>query len=201
MAGSGRRSGNPPTKEHILTAAREHFAAHGYDRSSIRAIAASAGVDPALVHHYFGTKEKLFLAVLEIPFEPATVVATILAGPPERLAERLVSTLLAVWDDPVTGPAAVAMLRASFQQPASSQLLREFFLTQVLRRVASVVPAHIGLQAPPEEVALRFGLVASQLIGVATMRYVLQLEPLASVRSDVLVTAIAPTIRRYLGQE
>src|SRR6266566_170590 len=102
MARTGRRPGNQDTREAILAAAREAFAERGYDRVSIRAIATSAGVDPALVHHYFGTKDQLFLATVDAPIDPGEILPKILAGERDELPERLVRTFLSVWDHPVT---------------------------------------------------------------------------------------------------
>jgi AcrR family transcriptional regulator len=192
MPGTGRRPGNPGTKEAILVAAREAFAERGYDQSSVREIASAAGVDPALVHHYFGTKDRLFLAVLEAPVDPAEMLPQIVEGPVGELPERLVGTFLSIWDDPVSGGAAVALLRSAFQREPAARLLRDFLTTQLM-------PAALSrLDMGAAEVRLRFELVAGQLVGVAVMRYVLRLEPLASAPPPVVVAALAPTVRRYL---
>src|SRR6266545_3836915 len=112
MARTGRRPGNQDTREAILAAARATFADRGYDRASIRAIATSAGVDPALVHHYFGTKEELFLATVNAPIDPREVIPEILAGSRDEIGERLVRMFVRVWDSP-TGTAAAALLRSA----------------------------------------------------------------------------------------
>lgn len=145
-----------------------------------------------MVYHYFGNKEGLFLAALEMPVQPTELVRRVAGAGLEEVPSRLARTFLAVWDDPVSGPAAVALLRSSFQHEWAATLLREFLITQVFRRAAS----HLGLD--PKEMELRFSLVASQVIGMATMRYVLRLEPLASAPAEVVVAALAPTLRRYL---
>jgi len=192
VPGSGRRPGNPGTKELILARARDIFADRGYDKASIRAIASGAGVDPALVHHYFGNKEGLFLAALEVPVQPAEIVRRVAGAGLEEAPARLARTFLSVWDDPVSGPAAVALLRSSFQHEWAATLLREFLITQLFRRAAS----QLGLGR--KEMELRLSLIASQLIGMAAMRYVLRLEPLASAPAEVVVAALAPTLRQYL---
>ena len=192
MPGSGRRPGHPGTKELILARARSVFADRGFDKASIRTIASSAGVDPALVRRYFGNKEGLFLAALEVPVQPAELVRRVTGAGLEEVPSRLARTFLAVWDDPVSGPAAVALLRSSFQHEWAASLLREFLITQLFRRAAS----QLGLG--PKEMELRFSLIASQVIGMATMRYVLRLEPLASAPAEVVVAALAPTLRQYL---
>lgn len=188
---TGRRPGNPDTRETILTAAREAFAERGFDAASIRAIATAANVDPALVHHYFGTKEELFRATVSIPVDPAELVPRVLAGGPDEVGERLVRTFLAVWDSPV-GTAAVALLRSAVSNQWTARLLREFLVTQVLRRVVD------QLDLDPAEVPLRGALVATQIAGLAMMRYVIRLEPVASAPPDTLVATIGPTVQRYL---
>src|SRR5256886_17585982 len=112
MARTGRRPGNQDTREAIVEAARKAFAERGYDRASIRAIATSAGVDPALVHHYFGTKDELFLATVQAPMDPAVLLPQGLDGDVKELPERLLRTFLSVGDHPVTGPAAPAPVRS-----------------------------------------------------------------------------------------
>ncbi len=192
MARTGRRPGKQDTRDAILTAAREAFAERGFDQTSIRTIAAGAGVDPALVHHYFGTKEQLFLATVAIPVDPAELVPQVVAGGIAELPERLVRTFVSTWDHPVTGAAGVALLRSSLQHDWSSRLLRDFLTTQILRRVLS------QLDLDPAEAPLRGALIASQMAGLAFTRYLLKLEPLASAPVDTLVAMVAPNIRRYL---
>jgi AcrR family transcriptional regulator len=188
---TGRRPGNPDTREAILTAARAAFAERGFDAASIRAIATAAGVDPALVHHYFGTKEELFRATIEVPIDPAQLLPTVLVGGPEGVGERLVRTFLGVWDSPAGTP-AVALLRSAVNNEWTARLLREFLITQVLRRVLD----HLDID--PAELPLRGSLVATQMIGLGMMRYVIRLEPVASASVETLVAAIGPTVQRYL---
>ncbi|MGH3731309.1 MAG: TetR family transcriptional regulator [Micromonosporaceae bacterium] len=193
MARTGRRPGKPDTREAILAAARDAFAERGYDKASIRGIATQAGVDPALVHHYFGNKDQLFLAAMKSPLDPGELITEILGGGgADDLGERLVRTFLQVWDGPAGKPAA-AMIRTMLSKEWSSRLLREFLLSQILRRVAAM---HVITE--PER---RFPLVASQLIGMVMMRYILKVEPLASAPHEFVVAAVAPTIQRYLTME
>ncbi|GAA5196671.1 TetR family transcriptional regulator [Rugosimonospora acidiphila] len=192
MARTGRRPGNQDTREAILRSARDAFADRGFDNASIRQIATGAGVDPALVHHYFGTKEQLFLATVEAPFDPVSLLPQVLDGDLEELPNRLVSTFVRIWDDPVTGAAAVALLRSGLQHDWSARMLREFLTTQILRRVLG------QLDLDPAEAPMRGSLVAAQMIGMAMIRYVLKLEPLAGAAPEVVVASLAPTIRRYL---
>ena len=192
MARTGRRPGNQDTREAIIAAAREAFAEKGYDRASIRAIATGAGVDPALVHHYFGTKDQLFLATVNAPIDPAQILPRVLDGSTDELPERLVRTFLSVWDHPVSGPAAVALVRSGLAHDWSARMLREFLTSRIIRRVVG------HLEIDPKEQPLRGSLVASQLIGLAIIRYVLKVEPLASVPPETVVAAIAPNLHRYL---
>jgi AcrR family transcriptional regulator len=190
MVRTGRRRGSPDTREAILAAAREVFGQKGFDAASIRAIAAVAGCDPALVHHYFGSKDKLFLATVQAPIDPAEVVPRVLAGGLEGAGARLVQTLLGVWDDPVSGPAALALVRSALQHDWSARMLREFLTSQVLRRVVA--------QLAVDQAGLRTALVASQMFGLIGIRYVLRIEPLASAPAELVAASIGPTVDRYL---
>jgi AcrR family transcriptional regulator len=188
---SGRRPGNPDTREAILAAARGIFAEKGFDKASIRAIATEASVDPALVHHYFGTKDKLFLASMQAPVDPSVLIPQAMAGPRDQIGERLVRLVLSVWDSPAGG-AAVALLRSAMSNDWTARLMREFVVTQVLRRAVN------ELDLDPAEADLRTALVASQIAGLAVTRYVLKVEPLAGAPAEQLVRAIGPTVQRYL---
>ncbi|MEU1249965.1 TetR/AcrR family transcriptional regulator [Micromonospora arida] len=188
---TGRRPGNPGTREAILDAARTAFAERGYDVASIRGIAATAQVDPALVHHYFGSKDQLFLAAMNFPVDPGQLVPKVLAGDRDGVGERMVRIFLGVWDSP-TGSAAQALLRSAVSNEWTARLLREFVTTQLLRRVLE------NLDVDPVELPLRGSLVATQMIGLAMMRHVVRLEPVASADPETLVAAIGPTIQRYL---
>ena len=193
MARTGRRPGNQDTREAILAAAREAFAEKGFDGASIRAIATGAGVDPALVHHYFGTKDELFLATVGAPLDPGVIVASVVdGGSLDDLPERLLRTFLSIWDNPVTGTAGLAIVRSGLQHDLSARMLRELLTTRILRRVLTRLPID------PAEAPMRGALVATQMIGLVMIRYVLKLEPLASADPETVVTMVAPNIRRYL---
>jgi AcrR family transcriptional regulator len=188
---SGRRPGNPDTRESILTAARDTFADKGYDGASIRAIATAAGVDPALVHHYFGTKDKLFLAAMQAPMDPAEMLDAVGEGDRDQVGARFVRMFLGIWDGP-GGAAGVALLRSAVGNEWTTKLFREFVVTQILRRA---VP-RLGLD--DEHGPLRITLAASHMVGIAMARYVIKVEPLASVPSEVIVAAVGPSVQRYL---
>jgi AcrR family transcriptional regulator len=191
---TGRRPGKQDTRGAILTAARETFAERGYDNASIRQIATGAGVDPALVHHYFGTKEQLFLAVVQPPADPSVMLPKIFAGDIDGIGERVVRTFLSLWEGPASGPAFRSLLRTAVSNEKTGRLMREFFATQIVRRMLSETRASID----PGELPLRASLVASQLFGLALARYVLEFEPLAGAAEETVVAAVAPTIQRYL---
>ena len=178
----------------MLAAARAAFAERGYDGASIRAIATAAGVDPALVHHYFGTKDALFLAAVEAPADPDDFLPAVLAAPPEALGAAVVRMVLHVWDGPAR-PGILALVRSAVNHEWSARLLREFVLARIIRRVIGT------LDMPVAEREARGALVASQLIGLVMTRYVLKLEPLASAGPDDVVAAVGPTVQRYLTGE
>ena len=190
----GRRPGRQDTRGGIVAAAREVFAERGHDGASIRHIAASAGVDPALVHHYFGTKEQLFLAVVQPPVSPADLVPRIVAGDPAKLGERLVTTFISMFESPVTAPAFEALLRGAFANRLSGKLIREFFAVQIIRRVVRELDAVVDAA----ELPLRANLAASQLLGLAATRYILKFEPIAMAPRETVIAAVAPTLQRYL---
>jgi len=190
---SGRRPGNQDTKQSILDAARAVFAERGFDKASIRAIAAEAKVDPALVHHYFGTKEKLFLACMNAPIDPAELIPKALDGPRDEAGERLVRMALGVWDSPA-GAAALGIFRSALSNDWTARLLREFVVTQILRRaVAEIV-------LDPAEAQMRAALMATQMAGLLTARYVLKVEPVASAPAETLVAAMGPNVQRFLTE-
>jgi AcrR family transcriptional regulator len=188
---SGRRPGNPDTRDVVLAAAREVFAERGFDGATIRGIAAAAGVDPALVHHYFGSKDKLFLAAVEAPADPDALLPEVLAADHDMLGAAVVRMALHVWDGPGRH-GGLALLRSAVGNEWTAKLLREFLVAKVLRRVVG------SLGFDPDERAARASLVASQIIGMVMVRYVLRLEPLASASPDQIVAAIGPTVQRYL---
>lgn len=186
----GRRPGSPDTRAAILSAARERFADAGFGGTTIRSVAAASGVDAALVHHYFGSKDELFLAALELPVDPREVLAeAVAAGGVEDAGERLVRTFIAVWDDPENQPALVALARRVLE-PGGETLLRDGFLPVV------VVP--LGEQLGVDRPEVRMPIVASQVIGLIAMRYLLGVEPLASMDAEAVVATYAPTVQRYL---
>lgn len=192
---TGRRRGKQDTRSAIVNAARAAFAERGFDATTIRQVAAEAGVDPALVHHYFGTKDDLFLEVLELPVDPGALLESAVAGgSPDEAGERLVRTFVATWDSHV-GKAGAALLRSAVSNPMAARLFREFVFNRVARRVGP------HLAVPEAEVPLRTTLIASQIAGLAMVRYLLAIEPLASAPPETVVAAIGPTLQRYINGE
>ncbi|MGN2640117.1 TetR/AcrR family transcriptional regulator [Nocardia takedensis] len=186
----GRRPGRSGAREAILDAARERFARNGFDNTSIRAIAGDAGVDPALVHHYFGTKRQLFVAVAHLPIDPETPLRTVLAAPLDRIGETLIATVVGVWDSPA-GPGLVAVLR-SMLAGGDDSLARTFVLEVVLEQVRQ------RIATPEDDGRARVALVASQMMGILVARKLVGIEPLASMPLPDLVAAVGPTVQRYL---
>jgi AcrR family transcriptional regulator len=183
----GRRPGPTETREAILVAARELFAEKGYDGASARAIARAAEVDPALVHHFFGNKEGLFVAAMEFPFDPAQLLPHVVAGPRAEIGERLVRVFVSVWGDPRLRGQAIALLRSAATSERGAAMLREFAASALMARVAEGV----GVSR------LQINAAAGQMIGVMILRYVLAVEPIASATEDELVELLAPTLQRY----
>ncbi|HEX6353511.1 TetR family transcriptional regulator [Actinophytocola sp.] len=188
MARTGRRPGQTQTKEDILAAARNQFAARGYGGATIRGIAAEAGVNPALVHHYFGSKDQVFVAALNLPFNPSALVETILDGPRERAGERVVRLFLGLWREPETRAPFLALLRSVATSPEVARQLRTFLETAVLTKMAAALDLPL----------LRLTAAASQMLGLAMVRYVLSAEPMASATDDEVVDLIGPVIQGYL---
>ncbi len=190
-ARTGRRPGSPDTRQVILEAARTTFAELGYAGASVRRIAAAAGVDAALVHHYFGSKEKLFLSTVEVPIDLPRVLSGIGTDGIDGLGERLIRTILGVWESPA-GASIGAALRPALVDPARARMLREFLVPQIVGPLLG--PLHL----PAREAELRTGLLMTQVLGVITGRYLLAVEPLASLSVDELARNVGATLQHYL---
>ena len=186
----GRPPGTSDTRERILTSARELFARNGIDKTSIRAIAADAGVDPALVHHYFGTKTQLFAAAIHIPIDPMAVIGPLRKFPSSGSATRCRATWLPLWDSEL-GKGFIATLR-SILAGNDVSLIRSF--------LQEVIAAEVGTRVdnPPGSGRIRVQFVASQLVGVVMARYILELDPFRSLPVEQIAETIAPNLQRYL---
>lgn len=185
----GRRPGGADTRAQLLAAARAEFAERGYEGATVRRIAERAGVDPAMVNHWFGGKDALFTASLDIPVAPAQILAEVIPGDPEQLGGRIIERFLTVWDTTGGGPLA-ALIQSVAGHEDAAKMLREF--------VKNVLVGPIVGAVAPDRQELRGALLGSQLIGLGMMRYLLKLEPLASAERALVVAAIAPTVQRYL---
>ncbi|RLK62263.1 TetR/AcrR family transcriptional regulator [Actinokineospora cianjurensis] len=186
----GRRPGGTDTRAALLTAAREVFTEQGYDGATVRAIARKAGVDAAMVNHWFGGKEALFAeAVLRLPFNPREQISQVLgSGDPATLGERIVRTFLTIWDAHDGGIFA-AMIRSVASHEKVAKALREFFHNNVFGQLAGVAADHGEI---------RSNLVASQMIGLGVVRYVARFDPIAASDVETVVKAVGPTLQRYL---
>src|SRR6476660_2200408 len=188
--GRGRRPGGTDTRAVIVDAARKSFAAKGYDKASMRGIAREAGVDPALVHHYFEGKAGLFTETLDVPVNPSELIERIPAGDVDRLGWRIVETFLAVWEPPERRDALVAIVRSSITSAAAARMLREFLGREVFGRIA----ASTGVPDPQ----LRGALAATQMIGLIVARYVIRLPAVADATREELVERIGPVLQLHL---
>jgi AcrR family transcriptional regulator len=186
----GRPPGTSDTRDRILASARELFARNGIDKTSIRAVAAGAGVDPALVHHYYGTKQQLFAAAIHLPIDPMQVIGPLRETPVSELGLKLPSVLLPLWDSEL-GSGFIATLR-SLLAGSEVSLVRSFFQEVITVEVGSRV------DDPPGSGMIRVQFVASQLVGVVMARYILELEPFASLPVEQIAETIAPNLQRYL---
>ena len=192
-----KRPGRPPgasdTRERILVSARELFARNGIDKTSIRSIATAADVDPALVHHYFGTKEQLFAAAIHIPIDPMAVLGPMRTTPIDELGLALPSLVLPLWDSEM-GSGLIATVR-SLLSGSDVSLLRSF--------LQEVIAAEVGARVddPPGSGRIRVQFVESQLVGVVIARYILELEPFKSLPVNQIAETIAPNLQRYLTGE
>ncbi len=192
-ARTGRRPGRSDTRDRILAAARTGFGEMGFDGTTIRGVAAAAGVDPALVHHYFGTKQRLFVAAMELPVDLDAVVPGLLAGPPDELGYRIARFVLELWGAPGTRPLMLGVVRSAASDPVAAGLLRGI--------LAEGPFAAIARATDRPDADLRATLVGSQIVGLAMARYVVGAEPLASAPDEVVARAVGPTIQRYLTGE
>ncbi|MFF7204384.1 MULTISPECIES: TetR/AcrR family transcriptional regulator [unclassified Streptomyces] len=182
----------PGARERILEAARTEFAERGYDKTTVRGIARAADVDAALVHHYFGTKDEVFAAAIEVSFEPSLVVPVILGQGTDGIGERLARFFIGVWENPATRGPLLAIIRSALTHDAAATVLRGFLLRRLLEKIAG------ELDVPDPK--FRAELAASHMIGIAILRYVIKVEPLASADPETIVAMVAPTLQRYLTE-
>ncbi|WP_153504537.1 TetR/AcrR family transcriptional regulator [Cumulibacter manganitolerans] len=187
----GRRPGESTAREDLLAAARAEFGAAGFDKATLRSIAARAGVDPAMIKHYFGSKQGLFAAAVELPFDPGAIVADVLRGDRDQLGNRLAATFLTMWDS-AGGAAATSTVRTAVGSPEAGAALHDFLINRVMRHGLT------QLMGWTPEARWRASLVASQLVGLLVTRYIVPFAPLADAEVDEVVRGVGPTLQRYL---
>jgi AcrR family transcriptional regulator len=188
---AGRRPGRSGTRDAILAAARRQFARAGYDRTTLRSIAAEAQVDPALVVHFFGSKQRLFMTGVELPIDPSALVEHVATGPRSRVGERMAAFLFgAVENDPDVRNRWIGMIRAAASEPEAASMLRTVLETRLFAPLAEA----LGV----DDAGLRANLAGSQIVGLGMARYIVGVEPIASADPDRIAAAIAPTLQRYL---
>ncbi|NIH87909.1 TetR family transcriptional regulator [Amycolatopsis granulosa] len=189
----GRRPGGQDTRAALLEAAREVFGESGYEGATVRAIAARASVDAAMVNHWFGGKEALFAqAVLKLPFDPVQLLSDLMDGPVEELGDRIVRRFLTAWDS-TEGGAFPALVRSIAGHEQAALSLKDFLIRHVLENVVR----HVS----PDRPELRAALCASQMVGMGMARYVAKFEPFPATGIDTLAAAVGPTLQRYLTGE
>lgn len=187
---TGRRPGESGTEDAIRSAAANRFAREGFQAATVRAIAADAGVDPALVLHYFGSKQELFVAAMALPFDPGRLVAMLLAGGVDDLGYRIVHRLLGVLDELGDANPVLGLLRSATSHPSAARMLREFLGVAVLDRIAAALEV--------DRPRLRAELCASQIVGIFVARGIIELPTLVGTDRDTLAAAYGPTLQRYL---
>ena len=193
MPRTGRRPGRPDTRAQIVTAAARCFARTGYDATSVRQVAADAGVDPALVRRFFGGKEALFTAVASALIDPEGALSAVADGPVDQAGERLLRYFLSLLGDVRRPGPLLGLIRSAVTSEHAADVLRGFLAERVLGGIAA------RLDADHRE--LRAALVASQLVGIAVARYVVRLAPLAAADTDQLAGWVAPVLQHYLTGE
>jgi len=188
--GRGRPVGETGTREAIIEAARRQFADVGYRRTTLRSVGASAGVDPRLVLHYFGSKQNLFLESVELPIDPERVVGLVFAHGPENVGRSAAEVMVGVLDEPRSRQALAGLLRAAVSEPEAAELIRGLLAERILLPVARQLGGH-----QPE---LRASMVASQIVGLAAARHLVGLQPLVTASREQLIAALTPVVDHYL---
>jgi len=189
----GRRQGEPVSREAVLAAAKHRFATEGYEKTTLRAIAEDAHVDPSMVLYLFGSKEALFRESLRLILDPDVLVAALTgdADDDPDIGTRMVRTYLRIWETPDSAASMRAMLQSATSNSDAHDAFRGFVQNYVLTAVS-------GVLGGGEQARLRAMLAASQLVGTAMLRYIIEVPPLATLPADDVVALIAPTVTRYL---
>lgn len=186
----GRRPGTSSARDDILASARKLFSLNGIDKTSIRTIASDAGVDPALVHHYFGTKLDLFREVVQLPVDPSVVLQPLRDVPVDELGVTIPRLIIALWDSEL-GANMLAVFRSALTG-ADDGLVRVFFREVLVNIIAERV------DSPPGSGVLRAEFAITQMAGILVGRYIMAIEPLASLTAEQIALTVGPNIQRYL---
>jgi AcrR family transcriptional regulator len=197
-AAAPRRRGRPAkaralandTRATIVAAAAQQFSRDGYDAASMRAIARAAGVDPALVHHYFASKADLFAEAIAAPIRPDQLVRRALAGPRDQIGSNMVRYMVETLDVPGTSDRIVRLMHTALGQEFAATMLRQFIIREVLKRIAK--------ELGDDDAELRASFAATQVVGLMMARYALKIEPLASASPDEVVQRIGPVVQWHL---
>jgi AcrR family transcriptional regulator len=189
---TGRRPGPSDTRARILDAARQQFGERGYHRTTIRSIAAQAEVDPALITHFFGTKQALFSSVVDLPFAPDLLIASITDGPADERGVRFARFVVDLMKDPQYGVGFTALIRAASSEPEAARLIRE----RLARDVFLPLARKLGM----DNAELRAAISATQTIGLVMCRQIIQMDALTALTDDEIVNLVGPTLQRYLSE-
>src|SRR5215472_13437643 len=179
----GRRAGASRTRDAVLAAAQRQFAETGYDRTTMRSVAIEAAVDQKLVAYFFGSKHALFVAATRLPFDPVAAMPNVLGGDPAGIGERLARLILGLLEDPGAGRRLIGLVRAAAAEPEAARMVRDLFMREISK---------------PE---LAVNLVATQVLGLVMARYVIRVEPLASLPAEAVVASLAPILQRLLSSD
>jgi AcrR family transcriptional regulator len=190
MSRTGRRPAGSGTREAIAEAARRQFGQRGYAETTIRSVAQEAGVDPGLVMHFFGSKDALFSASVRWPFDPATEVAAVVEGGAAQAGERLVALFVKTWDSQRGRNPIVALLRTAMTTKSAERQLRDFLTHELLMPLVTALDC--------DQPQVRANLLAVHLLGLGVTRYVLRLQPIASMSRDAVTALMTPPIQAAL---
>ncbi|MFF1571444.1 TetR family transcriptional regulator [Leifsonia sp. NPDC058292] len=187
---TGRRTGDSGTRDAILDAARDLFAERGLDGASVRAIANAAGVDPALIRHFFGDKGTLFAATVANRTTIPQRIAETLVGDPATVGRRVTDTYLRLWEEPATRPTLLSLVRSAVTSEHAADMLIDVMVSRVRTQE--------GAEAVDDIRMRQIALAASHLLGVAIARYVLKAAPVVALDRETIVDEVSPAIQRYL---
>ncbi len=188
----GRRQGEPVSRDVVLRAAKREFAKQGYEKTTLRAIADEARVDPSMVLYLFGSKAELFRESMKLVLNPELFTAQLAAGPDGELGCRIVRAYLTIWEQPDTAASMVSMLQSATSNSDAHDAFREFLHSYVMTAVSDALGGS-------DDARLRAMLAATSLVGTAMLRYVMQVPPLSTLDVDQVVTLVGPSVHRYLS--